>query len=620
MFLNRAVLFRSGIWGVFSLLFFGATCVSAVDLPGKGPGGAKVEMGELLFEGRCAICHSGAASASNREALAKLGEEAIYHTISVGVMKEQASGLSEDERRVIAVFLAGLAKRVAAPPLLLCSGSAPAFPAKGPRAAWKGWSPDLENTRFQSTKTAGLNADQVKRLELRWALVIPNASTVANQVTVSGEWMFLATQDGTIYALDPQTGCARWTYKAGTGVRTAVQIEGGMVYFGDYEANVYALDGKTGALRWKQKVEQHPAARITGAPTAYGGRLYVPVASLEEAAAMSPGYVCCSFRGSVVALDLATGRQLWKTYTVVDEPTSQGVNSLGLERRGPSGAGIWSAPTVDKKRGLLYVGTGNNYSNPSSHTADAILALDLRTGAMRWVHALTPSDVFNVACYMKQRANCPENEGPDFDIGSSPVLVHNILGRDMILVGQKSGVLYALDPERRGKLIWERRLGKGGSLGGIQWGFAVDSARAYVAISDQTGLGDVADGALNAVDLSSGKLLWRTANPPDACKDRPTGCSIAMAAPVTVMSGAVFAGSLDGHLRAYAAASGSLLWDFDTVRDVTGVNAFVGRGGSISGAGVTLANGFVYQSAGYAYHGFGMAGNVLLAFAPARGR
>ncbi|MBZ5539992.1 MAG: PQQ-binding-like beta-propeller repeat protein [Acidobacteriia bacterium] len=616
MFLHRADRFRAGTWAGIAVLLLGAAGIFGQEHPGMASGAAKADGGGL-FEGRCLICHGPAGRATHREALAKLGAEAIYQSISTGVMKEQAAGLTEEERRAIAEFLAGAEKTVAAPPVPACAGAVPEFPGSGPGAAWKGWSPDEENTRFQNAKVAGLTAEEVKRLELRWALVIPNASTLANQVTVTGDWLFLAAQDGTIYALDPRTGCARWTYKAGTGVRTAVRIEGSLVFFGDFEANVYAVDGRTGALRWKQKVEEHVNARITGAPTAHGGLLYVPVSSLEEGVAADPAYVCCTFRGSIVALELATGKQVWKTYSIAKPAAKQGVNACGVEWRGPSGAAIWSAPTVDEKRGVLYAVTGNNYSNPDSQTADAILALDLRTGAIRWHRALRPSDVWNAACLGKKSANCPENEGPDFDFGSSPVLVHRPGGRDMVLAGQKSGVLYALDPQRRGELLWERRLGKGGSVGGILWGFAADGERAYVAISDQDVGSYEADGALNAVDLGTGKLLWRTPNPPETCKDRPRGCSIAMAAPVTVMPGVVFVGSLDGHLRAYDAGSGGVLWDFDVVQDFTGLNGIVGRGGSVDAAGVTLANGFVYQTAGYAAYGLGMAGNVFLAFAPA---
>jgi len=619
MFHRRADRIRRLRAEALAAAFVFLLCASAVfsqEHPGVASAAQKADGGGL-FEGRCLICHGPAGRASHRDALAKLGAAAIYQAITTGVMKQQGAGLTEAERHAIAEFLAGEgANTVAPPPAPACGATAPKFPAEGQGSAWKGWSPDLENTRFQGEQAAGLPASEIHRLELRWSLVFPNASTMANQVTVRGDWLFLATPAGTVYALDPWTGCARWTYKAGAGVRTAMRIEGSQVFFGDFEANVYALDARTGALRWKSKVDAHANARITGAPTAYGGRLYVPVSSLEEGVAADPTYACCTFRGSVVALDTATGKQIWKTYTIASPAKKQGVNPQGVQRLGPSGAAVWSSPTVDAQRGVVYAATGNNYSPPDSNTADAILAINLHSGKILWHRALRPSDLWNAACLGKPSANCPEGAGPDFDFGSSPVIVRKKSGRDILLAGQKSGMLYALDPDRNGALLWELRLGKGGSVGGILWGFASDGARAYVAISDQDVGSYEADGSLSAVDLATGKLLWRTPNPADTCVGRPKGCSIAIAAPVTAIPGAIFVGSLDGHLRAYDADSGKTLWDFDVVRDFTGLNGVVGRGGSIDAAGATVANGFVFQTAGYGAYGLGMPGNVLLAFAP----
>jgi len=599
------------------MLFLGSTSVLA-DLPAASSNAAKQVSGLALFESRCHICHGPSRRATDKEALAKLGAEAIYKSITSGSMKDQAAGLTEAERRAIAESVGGLEKPAGPPPAPKCAGAVPAFPGRDEHTAWGGWSPDVENTRFQSTSKAGLTAEDVARLAPRWSLVLPNTPSLANQVTVTGEWLFLAGRDGTIYALDRQKGCAHWTYKAETLVRTALLIEGKSIYFGDGSGTVYSLDGSTGALRWKRKADEHPNARITGAPTAYDGLLYVGVSSHEESAAVAPSYACCTFRGSVVAMDLATGKQVWKTYTIDKAATKQGVNEHGVERRGPSGAAVWSAPTVDKKRGLIYVGTGNNYSDPVTSTADAVLAFDRRTGARRWHHTLTPSDAFNADCVLKTSGNCPESKGEDLDIGASPVLVRRAGGHDILLVGQKSGVLYALDPQRRGKLLWERRLGKGGMTGGILWGLATDGERAYAAIQDIDLPHNRADGSLNAVDVATGKLLWRWADPPEVCKDRPKGCFNALTAPVTAMPGVVFEGSLDGHVRAFNAKTGSVMWDFDAVRDFTGLNGMVGRGGSISYAGVTLATGFAYQTTGYCAFGSGMAGNVFIAFAPAK--
>ncbi|MFN8625693.1 MAG: PQQ-binding-like beta-propeller repeat protein [Candidatus Binatia bacterium] len=617
MFRHRNRPLLASTWAGVAMLFLLRASVLA-DLPAASSNTSKQVSGLALFESRCQLCHGPSRRASDQEALSKLGAQSIYETITSGSMKDQAAGLTEAERRAIAESLGGLEKTAATPAAPKCAGTVPAFPGRDEETAWGGWSPDLENTRFQSTSKAGLTAEEVTRLEPRWTLVLPNTASLANQVTVTGNWLFLAGRDGTIYALDRQTGCAHWTYKAETLVRTALVIEGKSIYFGDGSGTVYSLDGSTGTLRWKRKADEHPNARITGAPTAYDGVLYVGVSSHEESAAAAPSYVCCTFRGSLVAMDLATGKQVWKTYTIDKAARKQGANERGVERRGPSGAPIWSAPTVDTKRGLIYVGTGNNYSDPVTSTADAVLAFDRRTGALRWHRPLTPSDAFNAACVLTGSANCPESKGDDVDIGASPVLVRRAGGPDILLVGQKSGVLYALDPQRRGKLLWERRLGKGGMTGGILWGLATDGQRAYAAIQDLDLPNNRADGSINAVDVATGTLLWRTANPPDACKDRPKGCFTGMTAPITAMPGVVFEGSLDGHLRAFNAETGSVMWDFDAVRDFTGLNGMVGRGGSISYAGVTLAHGFAYQTTGYSSFGSGMAGNVFIAFTPAK--
>ncbi len=215
---------------------------------------------------------------------------------------------------------------------------------------------------------------------------------------------------------------------------------------------------------------------ITGAPTLYSGVLYVPVSSMEEVTGSQPSYQCCTFRGSVVALDIATGRQIWKGYTIPEAPRPTKRNATGTQLYGPSGAGVWSAPTIDVQRQVLYVATGDNYSDPPSETSDAILAFELATGRLLWHRQVTANDAYITSCLVGDSTNCPESNGPDHDFGQSPILVTMRSGQRVLVAGQKSGVVHALDPDQEGKILWQTRVGKGGPLGGIMWGSAARRA------------------------------------------------------------------------------------------------------------------------------------------------
>jgi polyvinyl alcohol dehydrogenase (cytochrome) len=389
------------------------------------------------------------------------------------------------------------------------------------------------------------------------------------------------------------------------------------VYFGDVRANAYALNATTGALVWKTKVEDHPAARVTGTPSLSSGILYVPVSSIEEVTGSRPSYECCTFRGSVVALDAATGRQIWKAYTIAEAPHPTSKNAAGTQLHGPSGAPVWSSPTIDVQRQALYVATGNSYSNPPADTSDSILAFDLQTGRMLWRRQATPKDSYVVACYGADKTNCPEDHGPDHDFGQSPILVTLRDGKRALVIGQKSGVVHAFDPDREGEALWETRTGTGGPLGGSEWGSAADQDRIYVANSDVRFLRDgtrrldpAAGGGLFALNLSDGKITMQV--PPIPCGGRDQ-CSPALSAAVTVIPGVVFSGGVSGYLRAYATDDARPLWEFDTARDYATVNGVSGHGGAIDGPGPVIVDGMLYVNSGYAQWS-GIPGNVLLAF------
>jgi polyvinyl alcohol dehydrogenase (cytochrome) len=432
---------------------------------------------------------------------------------------------------------------------------------------------------------------------------------------------------GMIYALDAGTGCIEWTYQAGGPVREAVAIapldNKHAVLFGDLTGTFYALEAETGSLLWKKRIEDHEAALLTGSPTVYMGNVYVGIASWEETRAINPAYPCCSFRGSVVALRVRDGAEVWKTYTINDAPHATGKTSTGTIRQGPSGAGIWSAPTIDSKRGALYVTTGDNYSAPATTTSDAVLGLDLASGHMLWSRQVTPNDVFNSGCIAGVNGpNCPDDgeRGPDYDFGSSAILVKSSHGRDLVIAGQKSGMVYALDPDRKGEIVWTQRVGKGGTIGGVQWGMASDGQNIYAAASDayfftKDGfrvLSPDQGGGLTALRVGEGTKAWYAA--PQSCASR-TGCSPAHSAALTAIPGVVFSGSMDGHMRAFASEDGKVLWDFDTGRPFPTVNGVSAKGGAIDGPGAVVVHGMLFMTSGYGRFG-GAPGNVLLAFAP----
>jgi polyvinyl alcohol dehydrogenase (cytochrome) len=575
---------------------------------------AQAPDGAAIFARDCATCHDGAAGsrAPGPDLLKRRSPEAILSALTAGGMRPQGARLSGAERRAVAEYLSGRAPGgdITGAATGRCTSSPP-LPDPASSPAWSGWSPSITNTRFQPAQQAGLTADLVPRLSLKWAFGFPDATSAWSQPTVASGRLFVGSQNGTVYSLDAKSGCIYWTFTAKTGVRTALAFgardgaNGYAVYFGDTGANVYALDAATGRELWSRKLDGHLHARITGSPTLYQDRLYVPVSSIEETAAGQAGYECCTFRGSLNALDVKTGAVLWRTFTV-PEPQAVGKNAAGVTLWGPSGVGIWSAPTVDVKRGVVYATTGNTYSGSMQSDADAIVAFNLATGTIKWIKQVTAQDVFGCRA---GSANCGEKAGPDADLGTPAMLTTLPDGRDIIVVGQKSGMTYAIDPDKEGALLWQYRAGEGSIWGGIQWGAAVDGDRAYFPVSD---IRLPKPGGLHAVALMTGERAWYVPPPPLKCATG-TGCSAALISVPTIIPGVLFSGSNDGALRAHATKDGSIIWEFDTNREFETLNGVHAGGGAIQGPGPTVVGGMLYLNSGYGDH-LGRPGNVLLAF------
>jgi polyvinyl alcohol dehydrogenase (cytochrome) len=475
-------------------------------------------------------------------------------------------------------------------------------------SAWNGWGADLSNSRSQSAKGALMTAQQVAGLKLKWAFGLAGAKQVYGEPVVVGGRVFFGADTGAVYSLDANTGCTYWTFQAGAGVRSAVVIRpakpSAIAYFGDQKANVYALDAQKGTLIWKVQVDDHPTAHITGAPQVFEDRVYVPVASGEEGASSSPTYPCCSFRGSVVALDAATGKQVWKTWTIAETPKIVSKNANGTSRWAPAGGGIWSAPTIDPKRHALYVGTGDAYTTPAPKNTDAIMALDLASGKILWSAQATENDAWVVGCMSpKPLENCPKDFGPDQDFGSPPILRDLPGGHTLLIAGQKSGNVWAYDPDQRGAVVWRTALVNNTKEfgGNIVWGGAADDQAAYF------GLGK---GGIASVSIRNGERKWFTPFAPVEGRQAHIGQD----GPLTSMPGIIFSGSWDGMLRALSASDGKVVWQFDTVREFQTINGVAAKGGSIGSAGPVVAGGTLFAPSGCVGVRNGIPGNVLLAF------
>jgi polyvinyl alcohol dehydrogenase (cytochrome) len=568
------------------------------------------------------MCHDQALErAPARSALATRSAESVIAALTTGAMKSQATGLSVDQIRALAVFVTGKqpgASSSAAPLANLCKESGASINLGAP--SWNGWGFDQENSRYQPKP--GIKAEDVPKLKVKWAFAYPSGR-VNSQPTVIGDRLYVGCSPGLVYCLNAKTGCVRWTYETGSGVRTAITIgplpasspSKFAAYFGTRDRFVHAVDAETGVLLWKTKIEDQAVSTITGAPVLYKDRLYVPLSSGEEVAGRNDKYECCTFRGSLVALDAYTGKVLWKSYSITEPLKAFKKSASGTQMYGPAGGAIWSAPTVDPRRKLIYVATGDSYTEMETGGADAIVALDIETGKIKWINQVTPNDNFLVGCNgPNPPPNCPQPLGPDFDFGSSPILHALPNGKQVILAGQKSGVMYALDPDNGGKTLWQAKIGYGSTLGGIQWGSAADQQNVYAAVSDVVAPPDKRQPGIAALDIATGKKIWHTPSPKSDCVTEGRQCSNAQSAAVTAIPGVVFSGAMDGHFRAYATKDGSIVWDFNSgANTFDTVNGIKAKGGMMNAGGPIVVNGVLYVNAGYG--GIqGQPGNVLLAF------
>ena len=597
-----------------SLVMLPATADSAL---------AQSTVGLRLFETKCASCHQSAQDQKVPDAsvLRKMVPETVYAALSKGP-HTQIPGLPEDDKKMVAAYLGGrklgvteIADAKAMPNR--CASNPPISDiTAGPM--WNGWGVDpTTNARFQPSSAAGLSLARVPTLKLTWAFGLPLAEEVHSQPTVAGGRVFVGSDAGTVYSLDAATGCVYWSFQADGAMRVAISIAqvkamGSTkyaVYFGDQRANMYALDAENGKVLWKMKVDEHPVAQITGSPTLYEGRLYVPMASAEErAAGLSETYGCCTFRGSVTALNARTGKPIWKTYIIPDPPKPSTKSAQGVQHYAPAGGAVWAAPTVDARRHALYIGTGDAYTEPAGKSTDAVMALDMDTGKVLWSVQDTENDAWLSGCGGGGAnnpdgisENCPKPLGPDFDFGSSMILRTLPDGHRVLVAGQKSGMVWAHDPDREGKVLWKTQLVDKLALGMITFGGAADDQNAYFGLRS---------GGVAAVSLKTGEKEWFTPLP----GQRPGGPPQGQTAALTVIPGVVFSGGWDGILRAFSAEDGHEIWEVNTAHDYETVNGVKASGGSMAAPGPTIVGGRLFVGSGYMFGGGSMPGNVLLVF------
>lgn len=643
--------------------------------------------GRQVYGEYCAQCHdnNNDAGAPLLESLRKLNSGTIRYSLERGYMKYEARNVPTDE---LEQLIQWLPEDETTNDAWVEESRCPIKQRRvnlenAPRTATTfGLGP--KNHRNQSAADVGLSKADMPDLELAWSVAFPNTPTMRSQPVIVGDTLFIATTDAArMYALDANTGCIKWHYRSDMKLRSSLSFAEATystpaaIIAGDAAGRVHAVNATTGAALWVTDIALNDLNRITGAPVVLEDRVFAPLSAIEVNYTQYDDYECCQGQGAVVALDLATGEKLWTGRTMPEaQPVLTG--RTGTTQWGPSGAIIWSTPAIDVERNRLYAGTGENTSWPATETSDAVVAYNLDTGERDWVFQATASDIWNYACF-RRGANCDfpgEYASPDFDFGGSAVLTETSSGRDLIVIGQKSGVVWAIDPDTQ-ELVWSNRVGRGSASGGIHWGVAVDGERVYVPINDRPGGPNDHPAwgpGLHALDLDTGESLWMykpsiadceidvepgfttrlprdlamtpiaapmppvdtrvwnnwqpaetTSQPPRQPvqnaplqrdeNGRPIQCRLGMSPAPLVVDGAVVTGTTGGMLRIFDGETGDVLFEYQTNRPYDAVNPVEAHGGGLDSHPYVAANGTLFVQSGYARFGE-PPGNVLLAFRP----
>jgi polyvinyl alcohol dehydrogenase (cytochrome) len=569
--------------------------------------------GEDLFNKNCIDCHlNPELKAPSLDSIEMMSRDSIVQSMESGIMKTQSSGLTRNQINAIAEYLQPIKSSLSSNQL--CTGE---FLLES-SATWMGWGNSADQARYQPESVSMINLENISKLELKWVFGVPETGRVRSQPSIAGGLLFFGTQSGLVYALDATKGCIWWTYKAKAEVRNAISIDLDEsnnpkdIYFGDFEGRVYRLDALTGEEKWIKSPNEHPHTTITGSITIFEDKIFVPLSSVEIVSAINKDYECCTFRGGVVAMNKITGETRWKYHTV-DEPKETGLNAAGTKNHGPSGVPVWSSPAIDEKRGRLYIGTGQNYSPPATSMSDSIIALDIKSGDKIWSVQSDNNDIWNGSC-VRDRVNCDFDIGSNFDFGASPILISDERKGDLIIAGQKSGMLFSIDPDD-GNVVWKKRIGKGGEHGGVHWGMSTDGRKIFVPVGDignhPKALGRSKSGVY-ALDPFSGDQLWGY-DAVISCTEDTFKCHSGFSAAISSTNELLFAGNLNGIIYAISTKSGEPVWEFNTRRKFRTVNSIPTNGGTIDATGPVISESMIYINSGYGGYGK-LPGNALIAF------
>ena len=604
------------IYSVFFMLNLSAAPSTDNDSSSILLGGGNESKYAEIFNNNCVSCHSGGVPrAPHLTTFQVMSADYILSTLN-GVMSAQAEGLSSEEKIGISEYITGGKVSTSLPEPNFCkSNNEPIVLVE--ENSYKEWGYDKENSRYTKSN---INSQNAKKLKLKWVFAYPAASRARSQPSISGNTIFVGGQNLYLYALDRQTGCVRWRTKVDGEIRSAPAIyfseKGNFLFAGDYEGNVYKINPYNGEKIWVKSLRYHPRVILTGSLRVDNDIIYVPLSSREWADGADPEYQCCSFRGGIMALDVAGGNELWTSYSIPLPPKGTGkFNNMGVEILAPSGVPVWNSPTFDTAKNLIYYGTGEAYSSPAAETSDSVIAINKLNGDIEWVYQAESGDAWNMGCFVEADANCPEQDGPDWDFGASVVLA-NIDGKSVLFAGRKSGHVYGLDPDNKGKPLWIKRIGKGGFAGGVHWGMATDNKSIFAAVADTNFINKFpgpATPGIYSLDGISGEINWRF-TPIDRCPENTKpACDIGISAALTATNDLVIGGGFDGWLYVLNKNTGELIWEFNTAIDFSSFTNVPSNGGSIESDGPVIIDNNIFINSGYQYGGR-LGGNVLLNF------
>ena len=566
------------------------------------------EQGYLVYQKHCADCHQDTKlRAPSLGTIKKMSENGIRQALTMGVMKEHSRNIDNIDFDKLLLFLSSQKNNIIETQINECFEP---FPTHS-EVLWSNWGNGLSNQRVQVKSS--LNPQNINKLELKWAFGFKDSIRIRSQPLVTEDTIYIGSQSGHVYALSLDTGCEWWSFKADAEVRGAITLSDDKksILFTDFAANVYRLNSLNGEIEWKKNVATHPLTTITGSIAVTQNSVLIPLSSTEVVSAIDPNYMCCTFRGGLIALNTSNGNERWKMHTV-PEPKKTGYNSNKISSWGPSGAPVWSTPTIDLERGLVYIGVGQNYSHPATELSDAIIAIEIESGRVVWHKQTLSGDVWNAAC-VTNRINCPGDYGPDYDIGASIILIEG--DKDMLIAGQKSGMVFAMDPDDRGSIIWQKRVGRGGKKGGIHWGMTIDDDSIFVPIAD---LPEKIPSqfspmpGIHALRIKDGSKEWyRPAIP--VCEDEKYHCYPSVSAAPSRVGNMIITGSMNGVIEIISTRDGNLLWSFDTAKQFKTINQISANGGSIDSNGPIIAGNHLIATSGYDIYGQ-LTGNILLVF------